>query len=99
VSFRYEAECELWTSPGKGGWCFITLPRDWTSPLKVVRGSQAGAWGSMRVEATIGASTWRTSLFPDSKAGAFLLPIKAEVRRREGIAPGDRVRVVVTIDL
>lgn len=99
MSFRYEAECELWTYPGKGGWCFITLPTDWTSPLKVVRGGQAGAWGSMRVEATIGDLTWRTSLFPDSKAGAFLLPIKAEVRRRLAIAPGDRVRVVVTIGL
>jgi hypothetical protein len=51
----------------------------------------------VRVEARVGTVVWRTSIFPDSKSGAFLLPIKAEVRRRAGISAGDRVGL--TIDL
>ena len=56
-------------------------------------------WGSLRVTATIGGTTWRTSVFPDAKSGAFVLPLKAEVRRREGIGAGDRVAVAVEIEL
>ena len=49
--------------------------------------------------ATLGATTWRTSIFPDSKSGGFLLPLKAEVRQRERIATGDVVTVAVEIEL
>jgi hypothetical protein len=99
LSFRYDAECEIWAYSGKGGWHFATLPADLTAPLKTVRGGQSRAWGSMRVEATIGGSSWTTSLFPDSKSGCFLLPVKAAVRKQEGISAGDLVRVIVKIAL
>jgi len=46
----------------------------------------------------VGGTTWRTSIFPDSRSGAFILPIKADVRRRENIAAGDRVTVAVDIE-
>ena len=46
----------------------------------------------MRVEATISDVAWRTSVFPQ-KAGGYILPVKAEVRRRAGIAAGDDVTV------
>jgi hypothetical protein len=44
------------------------------------------------VAATINDVTWRTSVFPQ-KSGGYILPIKAEVRRRAGIAAGDDVTV------
>jgi hypothetical protein len=53
----------------------------------------------MRVRAETGQTTWRTSLFPDSRSGAFLLPLKAEVRRRETLVPGDVRRFVVELEL
>ena len=49
-------------------------------------------FGSVKVEATIGDVTWRTSVFP-LNSGGYLLPVKAEVRRRAGIAAGDEVTV------
>jgi len=42
----------------------------------------------VRVEVTIGATTWRTSLFPDSKRQTYVLPVKKDVRRREGLVAG-----------
>jgi hypothetical protein len=51
-----------------------------------------GGFGSVRVEARIGDVVWRTSVFPQ-KTGGYLLPVKADVRRRAGIAAGDEVRV------
>jgi hypothetical protein len=47
---------------------------------------------SVRVEATIEAVTWRTSVFP-IQSGGYFLPVKAEVRRKAGIAAGDEVTV------
>jgi hypothetical protein len=45
-------------------------------------------WGCVPVTARIGDVTFTTSLFP--RDGGYLLPLKAEVRRKAAIAP-DRV--------
>lgn len=45
----------------------------------------APRFGSVRVEARIGLSTWRTSIFPDAAQGAYVLPLKRAVREAEGI--------------
>ncbi len=49
--------------------------------------------------ATIGESRWQTSIFPDTKRNAYLLPIKADIRKAEGLAVGEAVDVSVSLDL
>ena len=93
MSFRYETEAELWI--WNGSWHFLTLPSEVSAGLKALRGSPKG-FGSMRIEATVGQTSWRTSVFP-TKAGDFLLPVKADVRKKEGLAVGDRVAVAVEV--
>jgi len=95
---RYEFTAEVWRWKGDAAWHFVTLPAELTDGLKAMRGS-ASPWGSIRVKATTGKTTWRTSLFPDAKSGAFVLPLKAEVRRREPLAPGDTRSFVVELEL
>lgn len=51
----------------------------------------------MRVSVSIGGSRWTTSLFPDSKRGTYVLPIKKAVRVAEGVGEGDLV--IVELDL
>ena len=51
----------------------------------------------MRVEVTVGATVWRTSLFPSAEAGAYVLPVKKAVRVAEGLA--DDAVAEVTIRL
>ncbi len=62
-------------------------------------GAKLNAFGSLRVTAAIGDISWKSSLFFDSKANAFLLPVKAEVRRKAGVSVGDEVNVAVVIEL
>jgi hypothetical protein len=50
----------------------------------------------VRVAATIHGVTWRTSVFPQ-KSGGYILPIKAEVRRRAGVCAGDEVGVALEL--
>ena len=55
------------------------------------------AFGSVPVCVTIGASSWRTSLFTDAKSASYLLPVKAAIRARERLAPGDEVRATIHV--
>jgi hypothetical protein len=87
----------LW-SEGKGSWHFLTVPPDHAVEIRLLAqaaGPRRG-FGSVRVAATIAGVTWRTSIFPQ-KSGGYIMPIKADVRRRAGIAAGDEV--TVSLDL
>ena len=93
----HEFEAELWRHTGEAAWHFVTLPDDLADALRAWHAEQHRPFGSLRVTATIGETTWATSLFADTKRGSYLLPVKAEVRRREQIVDGDRVHVWVTV--
>lgn len=56
---------------------------------RILTGKRRG-FGSVKVEARIGGSSWQTSLFPQ-KDGTWFLPVKAAVRRAEGLAEGEPV--------
>jgi hypothetical protein len=80
---------------GDGAWCFLTLPVDLADEIRG-RTERVG-FGSVRVTATIGATTWSTSVFPDKESGSYVLLVKAAVRRAEALDDGDVVtaRLVV----
>jgi len=85
---------ELWLHQGPGGWTFVTLPPDCAEQIRFYTGRNKGrAWGMIKVSACIGASSWETTIWPDKASGSFLLPIKAAVRKKEGIAAGDTAKV------
>jgi Domain of unknown function (DUF1905) len=88
-------EAELWSSESFAAWAFLTLPADVGDDVQLLSGPARG-FGSVRVEVTLGGSTWRTSVFPD-KARGYVLPVKSAVRRREGLEPGDRVELSLAL--
>ncbi len=87
-------EAELWASESMGSWVFLTVPPEVGDDIHLLSGPPAG-FGSVRVEVTLGTSTWRTSVFPD-KARGYVLPVKSAVRRREDLEVGDRVELSLT---
>lgn len=87
----------LWRYEGDAAWYFVTVPVDVSDDVReLTEGSRRG-FGSVRVRATVGGTTWTTSVFPDSKRGAFLLPVKKAVRAAEGLEDGDDVRVALQV--
>lgn len=80
---------ELWEWQGKGTWCFLSLPKEYYLDLKTICSTPKRGFGSLRVEVRIGSTTWKTSIFPDSKSKTYILPIKKDVRNRESIGVGD----------
>ncbi len=87
---------EVWIHEG-GSWHFLSVPEDVTDDIEERFGHRAGGFGSVRVEATIGGSTWQTSLFPDSKRGTYVLPVKKPVRAAEGLGEGSTTEVTLVV--
>ncbi len=89
---------EVWKWQGNAAWHFITLDK---KSAAVVKKGQEGkkriGWGSVPVVATVGKTSWKTSIFPDSKRGSYLLPLKASVRKKEGVAEGDAITIALQI--
>jgi hypothetical protein len=98
VSPAYAATARLWRYPGPGGWHFLTLPPDVSEQLRLRAGALATPGGAVPVVAAIGEARWETSVFYDRKRDAYLLPVKAPVRRQAGIAEGDEVRFTVEVE-
>ena len=103
MSERLDHTGTLWRwSGGNGGtWHFLTVDGaagEALSGTALMRRMERtiGGFGSLKVTARIGDTTFRTSLFPSKERG-WLLPVKASVRRAEGICEGDEV--VVTLEV
>lgn len=94
MTHRFRAE--LWRWPN-GNWYFVTLPFDVSDEIDDTASAARVGFGSVRVEVTIGSTTWNTSVFPDTKAEAFVLPVKRAVRTAEGIDDGDTVDVALRV--
>ena len=92
----------IWTSPqAPASWHFLTVDGDAaeairaTALMRRLEGGQRRGWGSIRVTAMIGDTKWQTSVFPAKESGGYLLPVKAAVRKSEGLTAGDTVTVRV----
>ena len=89
---------ELWEMPTTAAaWVFVTLPVEASEAIKSTPRPPRPGFGSIRVRATIGTTSWATSIFPDSKSGCYVLPVKKSVRATEGIGLGDTVGVSVEV--
>jgi hypothetical protein len=86
-----------WTTPAApAAWFFITIDGEAGEALKataLMRKLEGGTrgFGSIKVTAQIGETRWNTSVFPSSEIGGYMLPVKASVRKAEGVAEGDKV--------
>jgi hypothetical protein len=82
--------------PSPVAWYFVTIEGEVADALRLATTRKA-AWGSIYVTATVGATTWQTSLFPSKEIHGFLLPVKAAVRKAEKLVPGDLVELALAL--
>lgn len=88
---RLEFSGELFDWRGPAPFTFVAVPEVEAEEVRSVAAAVTYGWGMIPVRALIGATAWRTSLFP--KDGRYLVPVKAAVRKAERVASGDVVRV------
>lgn len=93
---RFQFVAPLWAWSAQDGWFFVTLPTDAADEIAEIPRAATG-FGSVRVRVTVGGTTWSTSVFPDTKRGSYVLPVKKAVRSAEGIEEGDDVNVTLEV--
>lgn len=91
-----------WDGGGNGGtWYFASITGadaealSATALMRKLEGLGRG-FGSLKVKARIGDTAFATSVFPSKQDHAWLLPVKASVRKAEGIGEGDPLEVELT---
>ena len=90
----------IWKGEAAGRWYFITVPEEQSNEIRAHAFGSPRGFGSVKVEARIPSTgsgqaddvTWRTSVFP-LNSGGYILPVKAEVRKKAGLSAGDEVSV------
>jgi hypothetical protein len=99
---HHRATLWLWSGEGQGSWHFLTIEGDAGEAIsahEAMRRLELGSgrgFGSVKVEAQIGGTSWNTSVFP-SKTLGWILPVKASVRKAEGIVAGDETELTLTL--
>ncbi|HSM01826.1 MAG TPA: DUF1905 domain-containing protein [Acidimicrobiia bacterium] len=93
----YSFGAELWLYDGDAAWHFVTLPGEVADDIRARTSGERRGFGSVRVEVTVGATAWSTSIFPDRGSGNYVLPVKREVREAEGLEAGDVVEVALRL--
>jgi len=81
--------------PSPVSWHFLTITGAVADGIKAAAPGRTAAWGSVYVKVRLGGTQWQTSVFPSKEASGYLLPVKAIVRKKEGVGEGD----VVTVEL
>ncbi|WP_106640243.1 DUF1905 domain-containing protein [Allosphingosinicella vermicomposti] len=96
-----EVTGEVWkwrpAEPEAAGWHFLTVDGAAAAEIRYAAIGRTGGFGSIKVTATIGGTTWRTSLFPHKESGGFLLPLKADVRKKEAVDAGSMVTALLDV--
>lgn len=95
---RYTVRSKVVVWPGEQGvWHFAYVDKKQSALIKDAYKGPRRGFGGIRVRVTLGKTAWETSVFPDSRSGCYILPLKLSVRRAEGIAEGDTISFTLAI--
>ncbi len=95
LELEFEGEMVFWRGPSP--YRFVTIPEAVCGEIADVASLVTYGWGVIPVTASMGTTTWSTSLFP--RQGRYLLPVKDAVRKAEDVSVGDVVSVRLVIGL
>lgn len=93
----YKLQEKVFIYPGDAAWHFFPIPKKVGIDIKEKYGKYAKGFGSLPVVATVGKTTWQTSIFPEKTSGSYILPVKAAVRKAEAIQAGERVSCTIEL--
>jgi hypothetical protein len=96
-SIKYTFTATPWQYKPPGGWHFVSLPRKISDEIRNNFGREEEGWGRLKATAKTGNSEWTTAIWYDTKSNAYLLPLKAEIRNKEKILAGRRIKIAVWI--
>jgi len=91
VIVEFDGDVFQWGARDDAAWFFTAVPVELSAEIREIPRPYRG-FGSVRVQARVGSSEWRTSIFP-SASGEYVLPLKKAVRTAERLVDGGPVSV------
>ena len=82
---------KIWFWKGPSPHYFVTVPEEQSRDLKTIAKLVTYGWGMIPVNARLGRTEWKTSLFP--KDGGYIVPLKDSVRKAEKLEEGAEVTI------
>jgi len=97
MQYEFTATFRRYKEEDACGWNFLFMPEELAKEIRANFKWREEGWGRMKVTAKIGNSEWETSIWFDTKHDTYLLPVKAEIRKKEKIEMEEGNEVKVTI--
>ena len=83
IEMKYHFQAKIWKFYGKAyPWYFVSVPEVQAVKIRELTSGIRRGFNSVRVEAAIGSSKWKTSIFIYSKDGSYVLPIKKDLKSK-----------------
>jgi hypothetical protein len=96
-NIQYQFAGNPWQHQGPGGWYFVSLPVQLSKEIRTVFKMDEEGWGRLKAIAKIGVTEWQTAIWFDTKRNAYLLPLKAEIRKKEQLLIDKIVQVTIWV--
>ena len=94
---QYDFSSEIWKHSSTGSWFFVSLPESISAEIRENLQWQEEGWGRMKASAQVGAIPWDTAIWFDKKRNTYLLPLKAEIRKKANLDTGQKISVKLWI--
>ena len=94
---KYEFTAKMWQHSRPNGWHFVSLPAEISTEIRENLKWQEEGWGRLKATVKIGNSQWETAIWFDTKHKTYLLPLKADIRKKENIATDKDIKTIVWI--
>ena len=96
IGFQFNGS--IWQySTLKGSWYFVSLPMEIAEEIRENLKWQEEGWGRLKATAKINHAEWETAIWFDTKMKTYLLPLKADIRRKEKLDIGNSVSIILWI--
>lgn len=97
AKINYKFSANLWKDTSSGRWVFVSLPKEISKEIREHLKWQEEGWGRMKTIASINNFEWNTAIWFDTKSNTYLLPVKAEVRKKAHLELDDLVDINISI--
>lgn len=94
---EYQFTNIIWRHDAPGGWYFISLPKTISKEIRTHLGWQEEGWGRMKTIAQIGNIKWNTAIWFDTKMETYILPLKAEIRKKCNLETDKSINISIWI--
>ena len=94
---KYEYTATLWQHQAPGGWYFVSLPKQISKEIREHLQWQEEGWGRMKARAQIADVQWETAIWFDTKHDTYILPVKAEIRKKAQLTLNQSITMCVWV--